>query len=134
MGFVLSSGQSRGSRAPPDLCFNKCAKKAGHYLYASTNVRKSLDTTHKYAILFAATILCAQRLIETIVSDKPNMAKQYFIDKAIDRATFVPVRNPWDQGEAEYFLGNCLERHVQPVSQSPKFSRLSLPTFFARAA
>jgi hypothetical protein len=43
----------------------------------------------KYAILFAATLLCARKLIETMDSDKPNFAKQYFVDKAIDEAAFV---------------------------------------------
>ncbi len=31
----------------------------------------------KYAILFAATLLCARKLIETIESDKPNMAEHF---------------------------------------------------------
>jgi len=34
----------------------------------------------KHAILFAATLLCARKLIETIESDKPNMAEQFFIE------------------------------------------------------
>jgi hypothetical protein len=38
----------------------------------------------KHAILFAATLLCARKLIETIESDKPNFAKQFFVDRAID--------------------------------------------------
>lgn len=46
----------------------------------------------KYAILFAATLLCARKLIETIESDKPNLAKQYFVDKAIQEAEFVLER------------------------------------------
>ena len=46
----------------------------------------------KHAILFAATLLCARKLIETIESDKPNMAKQYFVDKAINEAAFVLER------------------------------------------
>ena len=29
----------------------------------------------KHAILFAATLLCARKLIETIESDKPNMGE-----------------------------------------------------------
>ncbi len=40
----------------------------------------------KHAILFAATLLCARKMIETMESDKPNFAKQYFVDKAIDEA------------------------------------------------
>jgi hypothetical protein len=46
----------------------------------------------KHAILFAVTLLCARKLIETIDSDKPNMAKPYFVDRAIDEVTFVLER------------------------------------------
>jgi hypothetical protein len=35
--------------------------------------------------------LCARRLIETIKFDKPNFAKQYFVDKAM-QAAFVLER------------------------------------------
>jgi hypothetical protein len=43
----------------------------------------------KHAILFAATLLCARKLIETMESDKPNFAKQYFVDKAVEEASFL---------------------------------------------
>jgi len=33
----------------------------------------------RHAILFAATLLCGRKLIESIESDKPNLAKQYFV-------------------------------------------------------
>jgi len=46
----------------------------------------------KHAILFAATLLCARKLIETMDSDKPNMAKQYFVDRAIQEAEFILER------------------------------------------
>ena len=46
----------------------------------------------KHAILFAATLLCARKLIETMESDKPNFAKQYFVDKAIEEAAFILER------------------------------------------
>ncbi len=46
----------------------------------------------KHAILFAATLLCPRKLIETMESDKPNFAKQYFADKAIDEAAFILER------------------------------------------
>jgi hypothetical protein len=36
----------------------------------------------KHAILFGATLFCARKLIETIESDRPNFAKQYFVDRA----------------------------------------------------
>ena len=43
----------------------------------------------KHTILFAATILSARKLIECIESDKPNFAKEYFVEKAINEAVFV---------------------------------------------
>ena len=42
----------------------------------------------KFAILFAAAILAARRLID-LDPDKPNMAKQFFVDRAIDDAVFI---------------------------------------------
>jgi hypothetical protein len=57
---------------------------------------QTLAETHndlrKHAILFAATLLCARKLIETIDSDKPNFAKQYYVDRAIQEAEFVLER------------------------------------------
>jgi len=46
----------------------------------------------KHAILFAVTLLCARKLIETMDSDKPNFAKQFFVDKVIDEAAFILER------------------------------------------
>jgi len=46
----------------------------------------------KYAILFAATLLSARRLIENMESDKPHLNEQYFVDKAIDKAALVLER------------------------------------------
>jgi hypothetical protein len=46
----------------------------------------------KHAILFAATILSARKLIDCIESDKPNFAKDYFVKKAINEAVFVLER------------------------------------------
>ena len=46
----------------------------------------------KHAILFAATLLCARKMIETIDSDKPNMAKQFFVDRAVQEAEFILER------------------------------------------
>jgi hypothetical protein len=40
----------------------------------------------------AATILSARKLIDRIESDKPNFAKEYFVDKAINEAAFVLER------------------------------------------
>jgi len=45
----------------------------------------------KFAILFAATILSARKLID-LDPDKPNMAKGYFVDRAIDDALFILER------------------------------------------
>jgi hypothetical protein len=46
----------------------------------------------KHAILFAATLLCARKMIEIMDSDKPNFAKQFFVDRAIDEANFILER------------------------------------------
>jgi hypothetical protein len=45
----------------------------------------------KHAILSAATLLSARRLIERD-ANKPNMAKGCFVDKAIDDAAFILER------------------------------------------
>ena len=51
-----------------------------------------MEEQQKHAILFAATLLCAWKLIETIESDKPNFDKQYFVDRAVQEAAFVLER------------------------------------------
>jgi hypothetical protein len=45
----------------------------------------------KFAILFAATILTARRLID-LDPNKPNMAKGFFVDRAIEDAAFILER------------------------------------------
>jgi len=50
-----------------------------------------MNEGRKYAILFAATLLCARKLLE-MPPDKPNMAKGYLVDKAIDDAAFILER------------------------------------------
>src|SRR6266852_9569579 len=45
----------------------------------------------KHAILFAVTILSARKLID-MDPNKPNMAKGYFVDRAIDDAVFILER------------------------------------------
>ena len=40
----------------------------------------------KFAILFVATILAARKLID-MDPNKPNMAKGYFVDRAIEDAS-----------------------------------------------
>jgi hypothetical protein len=45
----------------------------------------------KFAILFAATILAARRLID-LDTDKPNMAKGFLVDRAIEDAAFILER------------------------------------------
>jgi hypothetical protein len=46
----------------------------------------------KHAILFAATLLSARKLIENIEADKPRLNEQYFIDRAIAKAVLVLER------------------------------------------
>ena len=45
----------------------------------------------KFAILFATTILAARKLVD-MDPNKPNMAKGFFVDKAIDDAAFILER------------------------------------------
>ena len=43
----------------------------------------------KHAILFAATLLCARRIIDHMSEGKPDFAKEYFVDRAIQEASFI---------------------------------------------
>jgi hypothetical protein len=45
----------------------------------------------KFAILFAATLLCARKLAE-LDSDKPSPAKVYVVNTAIEKAAFIMDR------------------------------------------
>jgi hypothetical protein len=45
----------------------------------------------EFAILFAETILSARKLID-MDPNKPNMAKGFFVDRAIDDAAFILER------------------------------------------
>jgi hypothetical protein len=45
----------------------------------------------KFAILFAATILSARKLLD-MDPDKPSMAKGFFVDRAIEDAAFILER------------------------------------------
>jgi hypothetical protein len=51
-----------------------------------------MEEQRKYAILFATTILSARRIQESMTSDKPDMAKQFYIDRAIKEAEFILER------------------------------------------
>lgn len=46
----------------------------------------------KFAILFAATLLSARRIIDRMNSDKPDVAKQFYVDRAIEEAAFILER------------------------------------------
>jgi hypothetical protein len=45
----------------------------------------------KHAILFAATLLCARKLME-MDSGKPSPAKIYTVDRAISQAAYIMKR------------------------------------------
>ena len=63
----------------------------------------------KHAILFAATLLCARKIIDSMDSDNPNMAKQYWVDKAVDEAAFILERidRKWPQELTKTSQLNC---------------------------
>lgn len=50
--------------------------------------RPVMSEERKFAILFAATLLAARKLID-LDPYKPNMAKGFFVDRAIDDAVFI---------------------------------------------
>jgi hypothetical protein len=43
----------------------------------------------KHAILFAATLLCARKLMDSMETDKPSLSEAYFVDRAIAKAEFI---------------------------------------------
>jgi hypothetical protein len=59
-----------------------------------------MEEQRKHAILLAATILSARRIQESIMSDKPDMAKQFYIERAIEEAAFILERidERWPNG------------------------------------
>jgi hypothetical protein len=63
------------------------------HLYPHSNQPRGapMSEDRKFAILFAATLLAARRLID-LDPDKPNMAKGFFVDRAIEDAAFILER------------------------------------------
>jgi len=53
----------------------------------------------KHAILFAATLLSARKLMDSMESDKPNLSKEYFVDRAVQLAEFIlqQIDQRWPQ-------------------------------------
>ncbi|PYU55024.1 MAG: hypothetical protein DMG55_29445 [Acidobacteria bacterium] len=51
----------------------------------------SKDCRRKFAILFAAAIFAARRLVH-LDPDKPNMAKGFFVDRAVEDVVFIMER------------------------------------------
>jgi hypothetical protein len=69
-----------------------CDSRVSYLNFHSAKCRSlSVTEERKFAILFAATILAARRLID-LDPDKPNMAKGFFVDRAIDDAVFILER------------------------------------------
>jgi hypothetical protein len=51
-----------------------------------------MSEERKFAILFAPTILSARRIQESMMSNKADMAKQFYIDRAVEEAAFILAR------------------------------------------
>src|SRR5947207_15379348 len=64
----------------------------------------------KFAILFAATILAARRLID-LDPNKPNMAKGFFVDRAIEDAAFILQRRLSDWPSFEPYAESTCDLH-----------------------
>jgi hypothetical protein len=72
----------------------------------------------KHAILFAVTLLCARKLIETMESGKPNFAKQYFVDKALTSfVRTIPPRTTLASRTRLWLVSGweCRGRHLSRV-------------------
>lgn len=54
----------------------------------------------KHAILFAAAILSARKILDSIDCNKPNMAKEFFIERAIQEAANIleKIDKKWRTG------------------------------------
>lgn len=50
-----------------------------------------MEEARKHALLFAATLLAARKLLE-MEPDKPSLAKGYIVDRAIGDAAFILER------------------------------------------
>lgn len=51
-----------------------------------------MNEERKQAILFAATLLCARRLMDGMDSDKPDFAKQFWVDRTIRGTAYILER------------------------------------------
>jgi hypothetical protein len=51
-----------------------------------------MDEQRKHAILLAATLLSARKLIEGMEQNRPNYANREWVDKAIGEAAFILER------------------------------------------
>ena len=75
--------------------FGNCGTRDRIGLPTSTRKSKtagfSMTEERKLAILLAATLLSARKLLE-MDPDKPNPAKGYFVDRAIDDGVFILER------------------------------------------
>jgi len=60
-------------------------------LEAGIPVTSGMTEEREFAILFAATILAARKLID-MDPNKLNMAKGFYVDRAIDDAVFILER------------------------------------------
>ncbi len=63
-------------------------KKVMELEKCTENKRPAISEERKFAILFAATLLAARKLID-LDPYKPNMAKGFLVDRAIDDAVFI---------------------------------------------
>lgn len=81
----------------------------------------------KFAILFAATILAARRLID-LDPDKPSMAKQFFVDRAIDDGVFILERidTRWPTTVNTFAAIDALGKCYKGAPQPPSFVRSSV--------
>ena len=71
----------------------------------------------KHAILFAATLLSARKVVDWMESDKPTMAKQIWVDKAIREAEFI-LRRMDNRSPSSLKKVNIREASDDPLGES----------------
>ncbi len=81
-----------------------------------------MDEGRKYAILFAATILCARKLAG-MEPDKPNFAKEYIVETTIKDAAFIleKVDERCPRSESPSAAGQALWWYRWGLEPRPQF-------------
>jgi len=61
----------------------------------------AMEERRKCVILFAETLMCVRKLMASMELDKPNLAKPYFVDRAVRKPEFIleKIDKQWPAAE-----------------------------------